>query len=222
MAHLAIYGNGYLAKYRQAGEIVQLGLLHPERIRPELERGACASATRRRPAPNYLERDELATVVETDLRLTINEGLERLVLDGVATSGNQAPSTDNILVSVRKAITTIQGNGYTPDTLVLTPAASETVDTMVGGISGGTADFVFGAGKFAPGTMFGLNVVISKSVPAPVVLDSTANGRLYVSPISLARFEVDAGSTNRSNIRMEGSGAYGVERTAAAVRIAAS
>lgn len=173
--------------------------------------------------PNvYLERDELATVVETDLRLAVSEGLDRLVLDGVATSGNQAPGSDNILVSVRKAITTIQGNGYTPDTLVLRPADSEAIDTMVSGISGGTADFVFGAGKFAPGTMFGLNVVISKSVPAAVVLDSTANGKLYVSPISLARFEVDAGATNRSNIRMEGSGAYGVERTGAAVRIAAS
>jgi HK97 family phage portal protein len=39
MAHLAIYGNAYIAKYRQAGEIVQLGLIHPERIRPELEGG---------------------------------------------------------------------------------------------------------------------------------------------------------------------------------------
>jgi HK97 family phage prohead protease len=173
--------------------------------------------------PNvYLERAELATVVETDLRLAVNEGLDSVVLTGIATSGFQAPSTDNILVSIRKAMTTLYASGYTPDTLVLTPAASETIDTMVSGISGGTADFVFGAGNFAPGTIFGLKVVISKSVPAPVVLDSTANGRLYVSPISLARFEVDAGTTNRSNLRMEGSAAYGVERTAAAVRIAAS
>src|SRR5215208_5201973 len=28
MAHLAIYGNAYLAKYREAGEVAQLGLLH--------------------------------------------------------------------------------------------------------------------------------------------------------------------------------------------------
>ena len=39
MCHLAVYGNGYLAKYRQAGEITQLGLLHPNRVRPELEGG---------------------------------------------------------------------------------------------------------------------------------------------------------------------------------------
>jgi hypothetical protein len=39
MAHLAIWGNAYLAKYRQAGEVTQLDLLAPERIRPELEGG---------------------------------------------------------------------------------------------------------------------------------------------------------------------------------------
>jgi HK97 family phage portal protein len=36
MAHLAIFGNGYVAKFREAGEIVQLGLLAPDRVRPEL------------------------------------------------------------------------------------------------------------------------------------------------------------------------------------------
>ena len=39
MTHLAIYGNGYLGKYRQAGEIVQLGTIHPDRIRPEVQGG---------------------------------------------------------------------------------------------------------------------------------------------------------------------------------------
>jgi HK97 family phage portal protein len=39
MSHLTVYGNGYLAKYRQAGEIVQIGTIHPDRIRPELQGG---------------------------------------------------------------------------------------------------------------------------------------------------------------------------------------
>jgi HK97 family phage portal protein len=39
MCHLAVWGNAFLAKYRQDGEVVQLGLLHPDRIRPELEDG---------------------------------------------------------------------------------------------------------------------------------------------------------------------------------------
>jgi HK97 family phage portal protein len=39
MGHLAIYGNGFIAKYRSGGDVVQLGLLAPERVRPELEGG---------------------------------------------------------------------------------------------------------------------------------------------------------------------------------------
>jgi HK97 family phage portal protein len=39
MAHLAIHGNGYLGKYRRGEEVSQIGLLHPERIRPELQGG---------------------------------------------------------------------------------------------------------------------------------------------------------------------------------------
>jgi hypothetical protein len=69
---------------------------------------------------------------------------------------------------------------------------------MVSGISGGTADFTFGAGRFAPGTLFGLRVIESKVLAAPVVMDSSANGKLYLSPISLARFEENAGRTNTS------------------------
>jgi hypothetical protein len=40
-------------------------------------------------------------------------------------------------------------------------------------------------------------VPISKSVPASVVLDSQAYGKMYMSPVSLARFGADAGTTNR-------------------------
>jgi HK97 family phage portal protein len=39
VAHLLIYGAGYLGKYREQGEITQLGLLHPERTRTELDAG---------------------------------------------------------------------------------------------------------------------------------------------------------------------------------------
>jgi hypothetical protein len=82
--------------------------------------------------------------------------------------------------------------------------------------------YVFGAGRFAPGQLFGLNVRVSKTIAAPAVVDSQAFGRLYASPISLASFEADAGTTNRTNVRMEGHAAFGTVRQAAAVRIAAS
>lgn len=39
MCLLAVYGNGYIGKFREAGEVVQLALIHPECIRPEVEGG---------------------------------------------------------------------------------------------------------------------------------------------------------------------------------------
>ena len=39
MSHLAVWGNGYIGKFRQQGEVAQLGLLHPDRVRPELKDG---------------------------------------------------------------------------------------------------------------------------------------------------------------------------------------
>ena len=38
----------------------------------------------------------------------------------------------------------------------------------------------------------------------------------------MARFEENAGRTNTDLVRLEGHAAYGVERTAAAIRIASS
>jgi HK97 family phage prohead protease len=148
--------------------------------------------------PNiYLETQGFSTTIENDLRLALSDGLDKLVLDKFVASGFQAPGTDNILVSIRKCITTLRAAGYAPDTLVLTPAMDETIDVMVSGISGGTADFVFAPGQFAPGTLFGLQRRVSKTVPAPVVFDSQAFGKLYASPVSLARFEEAAGKRTR-------------------------
>jgi hypothetical protein len=123
---------------------------------------------------------------------------------GLALMWPHRHAASSVLVSIRKAMTTIQASGYNPDTLVLTPANAETLDTLVSGITGADNDYVFGGGRFAPGQLFGLNVRISKSVPAPVVVDSTAFGKLYSSPITLARFEQDAGATNQSTVRLEG------------------
>ena len=173
--------------------------------------------------PNvYLQSPSVNTIIENDLRLAINEGLDSLVLTGLAGAGFQAPGTDQLIVSVRKAITTLRAAGYNPDTLILTPAADEALDTLVSGIAGGTADFVFAAGSFFPGTIFGLSRRVSKTVPAPIVADASAVGRLYASPVSLARFEANNGTTNTSNIRLELNACFGLERVAAAVRIAAS
>ncbi len=173
--------------------------------------------------PNIqLEQPAFNTVIEQDLRLSINEGLDKLILDYIATGGFQAPGTDPLLVSIRKAMTSIMSNGYAPDTLILTPANAEALDVLVSGISGGVNDYVFAPASFAPGQIFGLNRRVSKTIPAAAVVDSSALGRLYTSPVTLARFEADAGTTNRGNVRMELNAVFGGERTGAAVRIAAA
>jgi hypothetical protein len=51
------------------------------------------------------------------------------------------------------------------------------------------------------------------------LLDSTAYGRLYTSPVELRAFEADAGTTNKQNVGMELNAGYAVERLPAALRI---
>jgi len=169
-----------------------------------------------------LEQPAIEPLIQTDLRLSLNEGLDRLILDAVAASGFQVPGTDPLLISIRKAITAIQAEGYSPDTLILTPANAEALDTLRATAVAGEQFYVFEPAGLAPRSVYGLQVRISKTVAAPVVADSRALGKLYVSPVQLARFEADAGTTNRSNVRLEGHAAFGVERQGAAVRIAAA
>ena len=80
-------------------------------------------ATIQTAVPNiYLLQPVINSIIEQDLRLAINEGLDKLVLDAIAGAGYQAPASDILLVSIRKAITTLRNAGYNPDTILLTPA----------------------------------------------------------------------------------------------------
>jgi Escherichia/Staphylococcus phage prohead protease len=172
--------------------------------------------------PNlYLEQRAFNTTIENDLRAALNDALDALLVTAVAASGFQTPLA-NMVLSVRAAITTLRAAGYNPNTVVLTPAADEALDVLVSGIASGTADFVFSPGQFSPGTIFGCARRVSKTVAAPIVMDSGAFGKLYASPVALARFENASGTTNTSNVRMELNAQVGVERQTAAVRIAAS
>jgi hypothetical protein len=164
-------------------------------------------------------QSDITSIIEQDLRLAINEGLDLLVLNAIATATFHPPGTEDLFTSVRKCITTLQGLGFNPDTLILTPASAESLDLS----KATTADsFYQFAPDFAPGTVFGLNRRISKSIPASAVVDSSAFGKLYASPVTLANFEANNGLSNSRNVRMELNAAFGVERVGAALRIASS
>jgi uncharacterized protein len=166
--------------------------------------------------PNvYLESQAVASVIENDLRLAINEGLDSLVLAELA-DADSIPAGDPVIIGVRKAITLVRAAGYSPSLLIVDPQTDEELDTEVA--EPDTLHFLWGPGQGA-GSIFGLRRVVSKSVQVPVVCDAAAVGRLYASPVSLQRFEMDSGASNRSLIRMEMSALFGVERLAAAVQV---
>lgn len=171
--------------------------------------------------PNlYASNPAIAAVIEADLKAALSDALDALVKVATDASGFQAPGTDPLLVSIRKCMTTIQASGYSPDTVILTPANAEALDVLQ--TVGSEKMWVFAAGGLAPRTLFGLQTRVSKTFPAPVVCDSRGLGKMYTSPLSLASFEADSGTTNTQNIRAELNAVFGTERTAAAVRIAAS
>ena len=171
--------------------------------------------------PNvYLEQAAFNTVVENDLRLAVNGGLDKLVLDALAAAGFHDPATGPLLVAIRQAITIIEAAGYSPNAVILRPSDAELLDTLR--VNATDELYVFQPGAAAPGTIYGLQRRVSTGAPSPVVVDTNAFGKLYSSPVTLQRFEADAGTTNTSNVRLECHAVFGTERPAAAVRIAAA
>jgi hypothetical protein len=69
-------------------------------------------------------------MVENDLRLSVNDGLDELVRRGLVTAGTAAAVTGNVLDKIRKAKTVVQANGYNPDLLAIDPAGAEALDLL--------------------------------------------------------------------------------------------
>jgi len=167
--------------------------------------------------PNvYLESQGMASIVETDLRLSVNGGLDSLVQTGLNTSGTVSKGTFDVLNAVRRGVTAVTAGGYSPNTLLIDAAGAEALDLFRDGAAPG--EYVFGPGRFSPSQLFGLDVRVWK-LAGTAVVDATAYGKLYVSPISLSRFEENAGASNSSTVRLEGHAAFGTERTSAAARV---
>lgn len=172
--------------------------------------------------PNIiLAQPGFRSMVEQDLRTTILEAYDQLVLDAIAgvTPTNTTPGAD-LVASLRAAIEDLAALGYNgPYTALLSPQDAVDLDLMQSG--GPEAFYVFGPGQFARAP-FGLNVRIGKNVTDPMVVDPAAFGRLYATGLTLATFEEGAGSTNSSTVRLEGNAAFGVEREAALTIIGGS
>lgn len=63
LGHMLIWGSGFLGRFRQGDEITQLGLIHPEQIRPEVENGRLRFRyTPGGAAPRFLYESDLVFV----------------------------------------------------------------------------------------------------------------------------------------------------------------
>jgi phage head maturation protease len=151
------------------------------------------------------------SIIEQDLRLSLNDGLDEIVRRGLVTAGTAASVTGDVLQKLRRARTVIEANGYVPDTIAIDPAGAEAIDLFRS--AGSEQFYVFGAGRFAPGQLFGMNVRVWKGGtggPGTAVLDSNSFGRMYASPVELRSFEADGGVTNKTNYRAELNAGYAV------------
>ncbi len=98
------------------------------------------------------------SIVEADLRSSVNDGLDELVR--VVTAGTAAGVTGDIRQKVRRTMTVVQGSGYTPDILAIDPAGAQNFDLLH---SSGSEEFcLWGPGQGAPGGPFGLQMRVWK------------------------------------------------------------
>lgn len=154
------------------------------------------------------------SIIEVDLRLAYEAALDAMVLSAIDAAGTptQSPgsTTPDLIIAIRRAIEKVAAAGYQADTLVLTPAQAVALDTLR--TSGPEAGFV-------PAPEFGLTRRVCKGAAEALVMDASAAGKLYASPVSLQSFEESAGATNSQTVRLESHAAFGIERPDAIVRL---
>jgi Caudovirus prohead serine protease len=124
--------------------------------------------------PNiYGEQVAFLSMVETDLRLSISDGYDRLVLNGLATAGTLTAGTaGDVIQKVRRGMSQLATAGYAGDTLIIDAAGAENLDLLRS--SGSEAFYLWAPGQSA-GPLFGLNRRVTKAAGTAVV-DSEAFG----------------------------------------------
>ncbi len=116
---------------------------------------------------------------------------------------------------ILNAAALVTDGGYSPSILAADPADLLALTLLK---QPGSGDYVFSGRQID----IELRKVAVSGLAAPLVIDPGAAGVLYASPITFKAFEENAGKTNTSLVRFEGNAVFGVERQAAAIRIAAA
>lgn len=171
--------------------------------------------------PNVLISSPLfRNFVEQDLRLAFGEALDAHVALELDSAGIASVSAGaDLLAGARAAITAVQANGYSPSVIAASPEDLAALDLLQ--TSGPELMYVNAVNAGAPNAapLWGLRRVVVAGLAAPLVLDPAAAGVVYVSPITFATFEENAGATNSTTARLENHSLFVVQRSTAIVQV---
>ena len=150
--------------------------------------------------PNVLlENDGFRQWVQTDLVLAYRKALDYMITTEIAAAATTVTGSaaGNAYEDILQAQMAVEGQGYNPTTVVLSPADALALRllTMASGVT-----YAFSQAPPA--------IVVTPSIGDGIgfVLDPAAAGTLYLSPARFAVFEENAGATNTSTARFESHG----------------
>lgn len=166
--------------------------------------------------PNIcLENSKFREFIEFDLRYAFNEAIDYHVrAQIVAANPPEGTEGDNILESIVHAAEKVASAGYSPRILAAAPQDLIALKLLR---QPGTDDYVGASGE---SFLDGLTKVSVKGLILPMVLDPTALGTFYASPVEVKAFEEAAGGTNSATVRIEANGLFVVQRSDAAATVA--
>ena len=165
--------------------------------------------------PNvFLANEALRGFVNADLRLAYSRAVDAHILATIAaTTPASGAYNAQLIVAILLAAEVVQAAGYSPNTVVLSPAQWHALRVAV---QPGSGDWVAGATDFM---LDGLTKVSVAGLTAPVVLDSKALGVFHTTGARFATFEEADGSTNTSTVRLESNSVFAVQREDAVAAI---
>ena len=165
--------------------------------------------------PNvFLANEALRGFVNADLRLAYSRAVDAHILAQIAaTTPTSGAYNAQLIVAILLAAEVVQAAGYSPNTVVLSPAQWHALRVAV---QPGSGDWVAGA---VDDMLDGLTKVSVVGLTAPVVLDSKALGVFHTTGARFATFEENDGSTNTSTVRLESNSVFAVQRQDAVAAI---
>jgi hypothetical protein len=159
--------------------------------------------------PNAIVKlDAFADLVDGTLRQAYRESLDDFVVDElIAAAGTTDNTGTGLFEQLRKAVTNLQGLGFNPSLALVSPSDAETLDlSRSGGSTSTDGPFILSPAPrdTASSPLWGLKIVAAKTVTAPIVLDASAVGNLYLGAVSLASNPFEGFSSNETRFRLEG------------------